>query len=308
MISIDELKMKSIGFVSLGCDKNRVDLEKMIYRCKDFGFKVVNDPKLANIIIVNTCSFIESARLESIETILEMSQYKANITEKVIVTGCINEMKYSDLSESLPEVDMFVSIHDNDGIVQKIASLYGINADYVCSVNHGRVLTTPNHYSYLKIADGCNNFCTYCTIPYIRGRYKSVPIENLITDAKTLVDNGVKELILVAQDVTKYGIDIYKQKSIVRLIKELSKIEGLEWIRLLYCYPEAVTEELICEIKNNPKVIKYIDIPLQHGDDKILKLSIGVILTNVNAVNKHCCFHLVRVVADFNRFHFHSPL
>lgn len=268
--NIDLLKSKTIGFISLGCDKNRVDLEKMIYKCKDFGFKVVNDPKKASIIIVNTCSFIESARVESIETILEMANYKSNATEKLIVTGCINEMNFTDLEESLPEVDAFVSIKDNDNIVSIIAGLYGIRCSYICE-DYKRVLTTARHYAYLKIADGCNNFCTYCTIPNIRGRFKSVPIEDLVIEAKSLVDNGATELILVAQDVTKYGVDIYKEKSLVRLIQELSKIDSLKWIRLLYLYPEQLDDNLIYEIRDNPKVCKYVDMPLQHISDNILK-------------------------------------
>ena len=269
-ISVDELKKKTIGFISLGCDKNRVDLEKIIYKCKDFGFTIVNNPKDANIIVVNTCSFIESARKESIESILEMAGYKNIVTEKLIVTGCINEMNYTDLADSLPEVDMFVSIKDNEEIVAKIASLYGIALTHN-PYQYGRVLTTAKHYAYLKIADGCNNFCTYCTIPYIRGRFKSTPIEELITEAKDLVQNGAKEIILVAQDVTKYGVDIYKEKAIVKLIRELSNIEGLDWIRLLYCYPEQLDDALIAEIRDNPKVCKYVDMPLQHISNDILK-------------------------------------
>lgn len=268
--TIDLLKSKTIGFISLGCDKNRVDLEKIIYKCKNFGFTVVSNPKDANIIVVNTCSFIESARKESIETILEMANYKSFNTEKLIVTGCINEMNYIDLEDSLPEVDLFLSIKENDNIVNKIASLYNTDTKFVCE-DYSRVLTTPKHYAYLKIADGCNNFCTYCTIPYIRGRFKSVPIEDLMTEATALVENGATELILVAQDVTKYGTDIYNKKSLVRLIQELSKLSKLKWIRLLYCYPEQVDDDLISEIKNNPKVCKYIDMPLQHISDNILK-------------------------------------
>jgi len=263
------LKNKKVGFISLGCDKNRVDLEKMIYNIKSYGFNIVNDPSEANIIIINTCSFLESARLESIENIVEMSEFKSNNLEKLIVTGCLNELNYPDLNESLPEVDAFVNIKDNENIVNIIAKLYNIELSF--NYNEGRVLTTPNHYAYLKISEGCNNFCTYCLIPYIRGRYRSAPIEDLVKEAEVLVNNGVKELILVAQDVTKYGIDLYGKKSIVTLIKELSKIKKLKWIRLLYCYPEEIDDDLINEIKNNDKVLKYLDIPLQHISDNILK-------------------------------------
>ena len=267
---IDEkLKEKKVGFVSLGCDKNRVDLEKMIFNIKSAGFTIVNDPQVANIIIVNTCSFLESSRLESIENILDMARYKNSNLEKLIVTGCLNELKYSDLASSLPEVDAFVNVKDNDKIVSIICNLYHTTCDYK-NLN-GRVLTTPSHYAYIKIAEGCNNFCSYCLIPYIRGRYKSRPKEEIISEAEELVNNGTKEIILVAQDVTKYGIDLYEKKELANLLHELSLIKNLKWIRLLYCYPEEIDDDLIQEIKNNDKVVKYLDIPLQHVSDSVLK-------------------------------------
>lgn len=268
-MTIEEFKKKKIGFISLGCDKNRVDLEKMIYKCKAYGLNIVSDPSLANIIIVNTCSFLESSRLEAIENIVEMGGYKGENLERLVVTGCLNELGYADLNSSLPEVDTFVRIADNGNIVKIIASLYGINIDN--EIKDGRVLTTESHYSYLKIADGCNNFCSYCLIPYIRGRNKSESIENLYSEALDLSKKGVKELILVAQDVTKYGLDLYGKRAIVELIQKLSTIEAIEGIRLLYCYPEELTDELIEEIASNPKVIKYLDIPLQHISNPILK-------------------------------------
>lgn len=269
-MTIEEFKKKKVGFISLGCDKNRVDLERMIYSLGDFGLIIENDPSKANIIIVNTCSFLESARLEAIENILEMSNFKANgHLEKLIVTGCLNELGYADLSESLPEVDAFVNIKDNEKILPIIANLYGITLQY--EYTGCRILTTPKHYAYLKIAEGCNNFCSYCLIPYIRGRYYSEPMEKLISEAKELAKSGIKELILVAQDVTKYGVDLYKKKNLVPLLKELSKIEGIEWIRLLYCYPEEIDDELIEEIHNNDKIVKYLDIPLQHVSTRVLK-------------------------------------
>ena len=181
---------KKIGMVSLGCDKNRVDLENIIYSFKSNGFDIVTEPELANIIIVNTCSFLESARLESIENIIEMANYKSNKLEKLIVTGCLNELNYSDLKESMPEVDAFVNIKDNSNIISIIAKLYSL--EYQKPYEYGRIITTPNHYAYLKISEGCNNFCTYCLIPYIRGRYKSTPIEKLITEANTLHPKGLK--------------------------------------------------------------------------------------------------------------------
>jgi len=270
MMTKEELLKKTVGFISLGCDKNRVDLEKIIYKIKSFGFQIVNDCNKANIIIINTCSFLESSRLEAIDNILEMAELKKTAKlEKLIVTGCLNELNYPDLEESLNEVDKFVKISNNDNIINIISNLYGLNIDE--KQNNGRILTTPNHYAYLMISDGCNNFCSYCLIPYIRGRYKSRPIEDLIDEAIKLSQMGVKELILVAQDVTKYGIDLYGKKEISKLINELSKIEGINWIRLLYCYPEEIDEELIATIKNNNKVLKYLDIPLQHVSSKVLK-------------------------------------
>ena len=266
---MDILK-KKIGFISLGCDKNRVDLEKMIYNIKTAGFEITTDLNSANVVIINTCAFIEPARIESIDTILETASVKGQILEKIIVTGCINEMQYSDLAESLPEVDAFVNIKDNDKIVSVIASLY--NTKVTCEYSKfGRSLTTQNHYAYLKVSDGCNNFCSYCKIPYIRGRYKSEKLEDIMEEAKILVNNGATEIILVAQDLTKYGTDFNDGTTLVTLIQELSKLQNLKWIRLLYCYPESITDELIAEIKNNDKVCKYIDIPLQHVDSTILK-------------------------------------
>ena len=204
---LDDIKNKKVGFISLGCDKNRVDLENIIFSFKSKGFDIVTSPEQANIIIVNTCSFLESARIESIETILEMANFKSSNLEKLIVTGCLNELQYSDLKESLPEVDAFVNVKDNSKIIETIYNLYGFKLE--CKNSSGRILTTPKHYAYLKISEGCNNFCTYCLIPYIRGRYKSRPIEELVKETEFLASTGVKELIIVAQDVTKYGVDIY---------------------------------------------------------------------------------------------------
>ncbi len=267
-----ELLSKKIGYISLGCDKNRVDLEKIITTLTNVGFKTETDPSKANIIIINTCSFIESARKESINTILEMANLKQYNCEKIIVTGCLNEMNYQDLESSLPEVDTFVKVADNNNIVKTIFDLY--NVEYGNNYNHNtldRIISTPKHYAYLKISEGCNNFCTYCTIPYIRGRFKSTPIEELVAEATYLANKGVTELILVGQDVTKYGYDLYNEYSLSKLINELSKIDKIKWIRLLYCYPELVTNELINTIKTNNKVVKYIDIPLQHINNQILK-------------------------------------
>lgn len=270
------INTKKVGFISLGCDKNRVDLEKIIYKFKSYGFEIVSEKEKANIIIINTCAFLESARQESVDTILEVAQLKNKTQlEKVVVTGCLNELQICDLQESLPEVDLFVKVKDNDKIIELINQMYDINEYkeiYNCKNVLDRVLTTPQNYAYLKIADGCNNFCSYCNIPFIRGRYKSELKENLINEAKNLCNEGVSEIILVAQDLTKYGEDLPENNgNLVALIRELSKIKKLKWIRLLYCYPENITDELIDEIANNTKLCKYIDIPLQHINNRILK-------------------------------------
>lgn len=270
-----ETKDIKIGFISLGCDKNRVDLEKIIYDIKTAGFTIENDENLANVIIINTCSFIESSRKESIDTILGISKLKNKNLEHIIVTGCLNEMGYTDLETSLPEVDKFIRVSNNKNIVAVICDLYKISLpkiDDICFKGTlQRTITTPKHFAYLKIADGCNNFCSYCKIPYIRGRFKSEKQSDLINEANNLVQNGTREIILVAQDVTKYGSDLNDGSNLVTLIRELSKIGNLLKIRLLYCYPENVTDELIAEIKTNSKVCKYLDIPLQHVSDSILK-------------------------------------
>jgi len=269
-MTIEDFKRKKVGFISLGCDKNRVDLERIIFSLKSAGLEIVNDPADANIIIVNTCSFLEASRLEAIENIVDIATYKTiGKLEKLIVTGCLNELNYADLGEALPEVDAFIRIKDNSNIVNLIAKLYDIDLNE--SLVNGRVLTTPNHYAYIKISEGCNNFCSYCLIPYIRGRFTSSTMEDILKEANDLAERGVKELILVAQDVTKYGVDIYGEKRLVQLIQQLSKIEKLEWIRLLYCYPEQIDDDLIKEIKTNRKVLKYMDIPLQHVSTNILK-------------------------------------
>ena len=248
---------KKVGFVSLGCDKNRVDLEKMIYSIRSAGFTIVNDPLDANIIIVNTCAFIKPARVESINTILEMANYKSINLEKLIVTGCINEMQYTDLNTSMPEVDAFVHVSDDKNIVSIIYSLYGQNVN-VCE-GVGRVLTTPSHTAYVKISEGCDNYCTYCKIPYIRGRFVSEKMEDIVREVTDLANSGVKEIILVAQDLTRYGEDLYNKPMLVPLIQKISQIDGVEWIKLLYCYPERITDELIEEIARNNKVCKYKD-------------------------------------------------
>lgn len=266
-----ELLNKKIALITLGCDKNRVDAENMLYFLKQFGFSFTEDEKDAEIVIVNTCAFLKASREESIDTILEIKSSCKKL-EKLIVTGCLSEKNYDELKSELKEADLILPLKENKYIVRHILELYNIKENFspdFCDLN--RVISTPKNYAYLKIADGCNNFCSYCLIPFIRGRYKSTPIEKLVLEAQELVKNGATEIILIAQDVTKYGYDLYKEYKIVELIKKLSEIENLKWIRLLYCYPELISDELINEIDNNPKVCKYIDIPLQHISDKILK-------------------------------------
>lgn len=268
----EELLNKKVAMISLGCDKNTVDAERMLYLISNYGFNITNDLNEASIVIINTCAFILDARKESIDKIFEVLNLKSYNVEKVIVTGCLPQKNYDDVVKLIPEVDAFVRIKNNEKIVDIIKGLYGVEDNTKIKLNKlNRVQSTPKNYAYLKIADGCNNFCSYCTIPFIRGRYKSVPMEDIVEEAKSLVSNGVKELILVAQDVTNYGVDLYGQLKLVELLQRLSKIKNLKWIRLHYCYPNLITDELLQEINNNDKVCKYLDIPLQHISNSVLK-------------------------------------
>lgn len=266
-----QLLSKKVALITLGCDKNTVDAEKMMYLLSSYGFNFTSEIEQANIAIVNTCAFIESSKKESIDKILETAQLKNFNLEKLIVTGCLPQRYYDDVN-SMPEVDACVRLKNNEKIIDIICGLYGVENNYSIKLKQPkRMLSTPKHYAFLKIADGCNNFCSYCTIPFIRGRYKSVPPVDIIDEAKALVKQGVKELILVAQDVTNYGTDLFGSPQLVPLLKELSKIKKLEWIRLHYCYPHLITDELLTEIDTNPKICKYLDIPLQHISTDILK-------------------------------------
>ena len=269
-----------VGLISLGCDKNRLDSEVMLSNLNE-EYSLVQNPKLADVIIINTCGFIESAKQESIDTILEMSQYKEKFNCKlIVVTGCLAQRYGKELMKLLPEVDIMLGVNDYDKLNESIkkciendqSKIY--NCEYSDSnINEGkRILTTSTHTAYLRIAEGCDNHCTYCIIPKIRGKYRSRTIENIIRECNDLANQGVKEIILIAQDTTKYGIDIYGKKMLPQLIQNISKISGIEWIRLLYCYPEELTDEIINEIVVNDKVCKYIDIPIQHVSDPILKL------------------------------------
>ncbi len=267
------IKNKRVGVISLGCDKNRVDTEKMLALVKKIH-TVTNDLENAEIVIINTCAFLESSRKEAIEEILAVNALKElGVLEKIIVTGCLPQLAPLELYEELVEVDGFLGISDYQKINEVITRIY--NGERVLEVGkpkneclEDRTLTTDGH-AYLKIADGCKNCCTYCLIPKIRGGFRSIPVASLIKETKLL--GNVKELILVAQDLTSYGQDLTPKTNLVSLIRELSALDKVEKIRLLYCYPEGITDELIAEIKTNPKVIKYLDIPFQHANDLVLK-------------------------------------
>lgn len=267
----EELLTKKVSAISLGCDKNRVDLEKMLFRLKKYGFEIVADTLDAQIVIVNTCAFIEPARQEALANIFSSLKLKINANvEKVIVTGCLAERYQKDLTSEIPEIDKIIPLKKNMEICSIIEELYGVTPSK-SKPSIGRVLTSGGSFAYLKIADGCNNVCSYCTIPRIRGRYISEKMEDIISEAKLLAEMGVKELVLVAQDVTNYGKDIYGEPRLIELCKNLCKIKGIEWIRVHYAYPELITDELLSFIQKEPKMCKYLDIPLQHIDDKILE-------------------------------------
>ncbi|MDE7209110.1 MAG: 30S ribosomal protein S12 methylthiotransferase RimO, partial [Clostridia bacterium] len=268
-----------IGLISLGCDKNRIDSENMLAYLQDDGYELTGEPSEADIIIINTCGFIDSAKQEAIDTILEMAEYKKDKCKYLIVTGCLAQRYMQELEKEFPEVDMFLGTANYHKLPILIKNMVGGQGEK-CYVNDKddrkfsskRVLTTPYHYAYLKIAEGCDNKCTYCAIPNIRGKYTSRKIEDVVEEAKSLIkDYGIKELIIVAQDVSRYGIDLYGEIRLIDLLKELSRLD-VEWIRLLYLYPEQVTEELIEYMAGNPKICKYVDIPCQHVSNKILKL------------------------------------
>lgn len=258
-----------IGFISLGCSKNLVDTEMMIGLFKKNNYTIVNNKEEAEIILINTCGFIESAKEEAINTILEMAEYKEKNCKFLIVTGCLVQRYKEELIKELPEVDLFIKFSEYDTICNQINNLIRVKEGKLEFLD--RVITTGKNYAYIRIAEGCNNFCTFCAIPYIRGRYVSRKIEDILQEAKKLIKSGIKEIILIAQDTTKYGIDIYGKTMLAKLLNELSKIEGIEWIRFLYAYPESINDELIEEVKNNDKVCKYFDIPMQHISDNILK-------------------------------------
>lgn len=268
-----------IMFVSLGCDKNLVDTENMLGILGDRGFEFTDDEMQADVIAVNTCCFINDAKQESIDTILEMAEHKKDAACKaLVVSGCLAHRYKEEIIKEIPEVDAVIGTSSYDKVAEVVLSVLegkGYNCvdekDRLPQVKSKRVITTGGFFEYLKIAEGCNKNCTYCIIPSIRGHYRSYPIEYLVEQAGYLVENGAKELILVAQETTMYGVDIYGEKSLPKLIRELAKIEDLKWIRILYCYPEEITDELIQVIKEELKVCHYLDMPIQHASDRILK-------------------------------------
>ena len=268
-----------IFFISLGCDKNLVDSENMLGILRDKGVTVTSQEQEADVIIVNTCCFIGDAKEESINTILEMAEYKKNGNLKgLIVAGCLAQRYCEEIKEEIPEVDAILGTNSWDDIYQAVCQVlegkrYENRKPFtgIPKFSENRILTTGGHYAHLKIAEGCDKNCTYCIIPKIRGEYRSVPMEELIAQAKKLAESGVKELILVAQETTLYGMDLYGEKKLGKLLDELNKIPGLYWIRILYCYPEEIDDELIEAVIRNEKVCHYLDMPIQHASDGILK-------------------------------------
>ena len=269
----------NILFISLGCDKNLVDSEVMLGLLDKKGYQIVDSEEDADIIVVNTCCFIHDAKEESIQTILEMAEYKKEGKLKaLIVTGCLAQRYQQEIIDEIPEVDAVLGTTSYDHIVEAVEEALAGNGhvvledvDALPDVKEKRLVTTGGHYAYMKFAEGCDKHCTYCIIPKLRGNYRSVPMEKLLAEAKDLADQGVKELILVAQETTVYGKDLYGEKSLHKLLRELCKISGIQWIRILYCYPEEIYDELIQTIKEENKVCHYLDLPIQHASDAVLK-------------------------------------
>ena len=273
------------AFVSLGCPKNLMDAEVMLSTLLKHDIEIVEEDIHADVVVVNTCAFIESAKQEAIDTILDVNWLRENRHLKgIVVTGCLSQRYKEEIFELMPEVDAIVGVGDIEKIAEAVEYAYknGGKKDvpkYSCvtlpenaPLGGDRVVTTPEYSVYIKISEGCDNRCTYCIIPYLRGKYRSRTIEDVVAEAKEMVSLGAKEIILVSQDTTRYGIDLYGKESLSTLLDELCKIEELKWIRILYCYPEAITDELVETIANQPKVVKYIDLPIQHINDKVLKM------------------------------------
>ena len=260
-----------VGFISLGCSKNLIDTEMGISVFKNHDFEIVNDPEDAEIIVVNTCGFIQSAKEEAINTILEMAEYKKNKCKYLVAMGCLVKRYKSDLEKAIPEVDLWVSVDEYDDFWKKISTMIGENVESDYMSYRNRVITTGKKMAYLKIAEGCDNFCTYCAIPYIRGRFASRKMEDVLDEAKALAKEGYEEIIVIAQDTTKYGVDIYGEPKLAELLQELCRIDGIRWIRFLYAYPESITDKLINVVAKEDKICKYFDIPIQHFSDNVLK-------------------------------------
>ena len=262
----------NVGFISLGCSKNLVDTEMTIGLFKNNGYKIVNNEEEADILVVNTCGFIESAKEEAINTILEMAEYKKKRCKYLIAMGCLVQRYKEELKKAIPEVDLWIKYDSYDTIweqIEKVIKPEKVEKKELDFLD--RTITTGENYAYLRIAEGCSNFCTYCAIPKIRGKFVSRKIEDVLEEAKKLAKEGYQELIVIAQDTTKYGIDLYNEPKLAQLLKELCKIDGIKWIRFLYSYPETITDELIKVVKEEPKICKYFDIPIQHVANPVLK-------------------------------------
>lgn len=266
-----------VGMVSLGCSKNLVDSERMLYKLRKKGYELVTEPGLADIAVVNTCGFIQSAKEEAIETIIELGKLKDDGTlKKIIITGCLTERYKQEAAELFPEADAVIGIGNNKDIVDVLDHVLANErvVDFApkldAELTGERIISTLPFFAYLKIAEGCSNCCTYCAIPQIRGKFRSVPMEDVLAEAQWLADNGVTEVVVIAQDSTRYGEDLYGQSKLPELLKKIAEIDGIRWIRVLYCYPERITDELLDTMASEPKIIKYLDIPIQHCDGDIL--------------------------------------
>lgn len=266
-----------VGMVSLGCSKNLVDSERMLYKLRERGYELVTEPGLADVAVVNTCGFIQSAKEEAIETIIELGKLKEDGTlKKIIITGCLTQRYQEEAAELFPEADAVIGIGDNKDIIDILDHVLAnervvkFSPKLDAELTGERIISTLPFFAYLKVAEGCSNCCTYCAIPQIRGKFRSVPMEEVLKEAQWLAENGVTELIVIAQDTTRYGEDLYGEPKLPELLEKLSEIEGIKWIRTLYCYPERITDKLLETIADNGKLIKYLDIPIQHCNGEIL--------------------------------------
>lgn len=266
-----------VGMVSLGCSKNLVDSERMLYKLRERGYELVTEPGLADVAVVNTCGFIQSAKEEAIETIIELGKLKEDGTlKKIIITGCLTQRYQEEAAELFPEADAVIGIGDNKDIIDILDHVLAnervvkFSPKLDAELTGERIISTLPFFAYLKVAEGCSNCCTYCAIPQIRGKFRSVPMEEVLKEAQWLAENGVTELIVIAQDTTRYGEDLYGEPKLPELLEKLSEIEGIKWIRTLYCYPERITDKLLDTIADNGKLIKYLDIPIQHCNGEIL--------------------------------------